>query len=65
MAAAHPGDKVGLVPQSVEARLSMSEKNVVAVVGLGRMGTGMAHSLLRAGFPVPRLTIARLRRPSR
>jgi 3-hydroxyisobutyrate dehydrogenase-like beta-hydroxyacid dehydrogenase len=30
----------------------MSDQQVVAVVGLGRMGTGMAHSLLRAGFTV-------------
>jgi len=30
----------------------MSEKNVVAVVGLGRMGAAMAHSVLRAGLNV-------------
>ena len=38
----------------------MSEKNVVAVVGLGRMGAAMAHSVLRAiAAPIlPRPTTA-------
>src|ERR1700722_12828513 len=35
-----------------EEQVSVAEDGPVAVIGLGRIGTGIAHSLLRRGFRV-------------